>query len=229
MKLLCILISCCLLLLRKIKVKKILDLGCGVGGTIRYLKKKYNADYSGITLSSIQTEISQSLGTSVETADYLDTDWYRKRGSFDLIYAIESLQHNPDHEKLCRNLKLVSDSGTEIVVIDDFIIGNMRKSRSALFFKKMFIKHWHAYGFIDINEFSAVFEKHNFRLIEQQNLSEYMKRNIFLDFLAGPAALAAIIFPFKNPYIDNIIGGQSLKKLQTEGYSGYYKLVFRYN
>ncbi|KAG8376548.1 hypothetical protein BUALT_Bualt09G0074900 [Buddleja alternifolia] len=43
------------------KPKSIVDVGCGIGGSSRYLAKKYGAEAQGITLSPVQAQRAQAL------------------------------------------------------------------------------------------------------------------------------------------------------------------------
>ena len=43
------------------KPKRIVDVGCGIGGSSRYLAKKYGAKCQGITLSPVQAQRAQDL------------------------------------------------------------------------------------------------------------------------------------------------------------------------
>ncbi len=91
-------------MIRETEARRILDLGCGVGGSISYLRSRYEGDYTGITLSPVQYRIAMEQNIPVELGSYLDSSWFENKGAFDFIFAIESLQHNPDHEMLISNL-----------------------------------------------------------------------------------------------------------------------------
>lgn len=45
------------------------DVGCGIGGSSRYLAKKYGATCQGITLSPIQAQRAQALAAAEGLAD----------------------------------------------------------------------------------------------------------------------------------------------------------------
>lgn len=51
------------------KPKRIVDVGCGIGGSSRYLAKKYGAQVQGITLSPVQAKMAQDLTLAEELAD----------------------------------------------------------------------------------------------------------------------------------------------------------------
>ncbi|GMP91882.1 hypothetical protein CsSME_00042359 [Camellia sinensis var. sinensis] len=44
--------------------KSIVDVGCGIGGSSRYLARKYEAQCQGITLRPVQAQMAEGLATS---------------------------------------------------------------------------------------------------------------------------------------------------------------------
>ena len=85
--------------------KKILDVGCGIGGTSRYLAKKYtNSAVTGITLSSEQvkraTELASDRGINNVKFQVMDAlAMTFPDNSFDIVWACESGEHMPDKKK----------------------------------------------------------------------------------------------------------------------------------
>jgi tocopherol O-methyltransferase len=85
---------------------QILDAGCGVGGTARFLAKKFNAQVVGITLSPLQAEKGQQYSKLVgldQSVTIIAGDMMKLKSSsqkFDLICAIESVDYIEDKAKL---------------------------------------------------------------------------------------------------------------------------------
>ncbi|CAL5442075.1 unnamed protein product [Camellia sinensis] len=52
--------------------KRIVDVGCGIGGSSRYLARKYEAQCQGITLSPIQAQMAEGLAVSQGLANKAD-------------------------------------------------------------------------------------------------------------------------------------------------------------
>ncbi len=85
--------------------KRIVDLGCGIGGSALYLAEKYNAEVVGLTLSPFQarraTERAVAAGLSdrvrFEVADAQNPPL--ERGAYDLIWSMESGEHMSDKKK----------------------------------------------------------------------------------------------------------------------------------
>lgn len=46
------------------KGKNVVDVGCGIGGSSRYLASKYGANCKGITLSPVQAERANALAAA---------------------------------------------------------------------------------------------------------------------------------------------------------------------
>ncbi|CAM9308229.1 unnamed protein product [Pylaiella littoralis] len=103
--------------------KKVLDVGCGVGGTSRYLAKKLGPETSvtGITLSPKQVERATQLAKEqgVPNAKFQVTnalDMSFEDESFDLVWACESGEHMPDKGKYIEEMTRVLKPGGRLVV-----------------------------------------------------------------------------------------------------------------
>ncbi|GMH19690.1 hypothetical protein Nepgr_021531 [Nepenthes gracilis] len=103
--------------------KHIVDVGCGIGGSSRYLAKKFGAKCNGITLSPIQAQRAQALAetegladrVSFQVADALDQPF--ADGQFDLVWSMESGEHMPDKRKFASELVRVAAPGATIIIV----------------------------------------------------------------------------------------------------------------
>lgn len=102
--------------------KTVLDVGCGIGGTSRYLAAKYaNAQVTGITLSPNQvkrgTELAKERGLSNCTFKKMDAlNMEFPDNSFDLVWACESGEHMPDKAAYVREMTRVLKPGGTLVI-----------------------------------------------------------------------------------------------------------------
>jgi len=100
----------------------VLDVGCGIGGTSRYLAKRFpDAQVTGITISPEQqrraTELAGERGIAnakFELVDALKMTY--PDNSFDFVWACESGEHMPDKEKYVQEMTRVLKPGGRIVI-----------------------------------------------------------------------------------------------------------------
>ncbi|KAF0935503.1 hypothetical protein E2562_034284 [Oryza meyeriana var. granulata] len=105
------------------KPKSVVDVGCGIGGSSRYLANKYGAKCYGITLSPVQAERGNALAAeqglsdkvSFQVGDALDQPF--PDGQFDLVWSMESGEHMPDKRKFVSELARVAAPGTRIIIV----------------------------------------------------------------------------------------------------------------
>ncbi|KAI3695953.1 hypothetical protein L1987_78959 [Smallanthus sonchifolius] len=105
------------------KPKSIVDVGCGIGGSSRYLARKYGAECHGITLSPVQAERAQALAAaqgladkvSFQVADALNQPF--PDGQFDLVWSMESGEHMPVKLKFVSELARVAAPGATIIIV----------------------------------------------------------------------------------------------------------------
>jgi tocopherol O-methyltransferase len=81
---------------------KILDVGCGFGGSSIYLAKKYDAEATGITISQVQVEMANKAAAEAGVnAKFLlmDAEAMTFETPFDVIWSVESITHYHDIPK----------------------------------------------------------------------------------------------------------------------------------
>jgi tocopherol O-methyltransferase len=89
--------------LANIKVgSRILDIGCGFGGSSLYLTKKYGASATGITISPVQVKMAKEAAAKKNLdASFLlmDAEDMQFAQPFDLLWSVESISHYQDPRK----------------------------------------------------------------------------------------------------------------------------------
>lgn len=106
---------------------RVLDAGCGPGGSVFYLHAKFRGRYCGITLSEVQRDRATreaarrglSAACRFHVRDY-DTalDDLLPDGA-DVIVAIESLAHSADPARSAAHLARALRPGGRLVILDD--------------------------------------------------------------------------------------------------------------
>lgn len=81
---------------------RILDIGCGFGGSSLYLAKKYGASTTGITISPVQVRMAKEAAakTNLDASFFLmDAEEMQFSQPFDLLWSVESISHYRDPRK----------------------------------------------------------------------------------------------------------------------------------
>ncbi|MQM16759.1 hypothetical protein Taro_049722, partial [Colocasia esculenta] len=96
--------------------KNILDVGCGIGGSSRYLVKRYGAKCTAFTISPKEVERAKALTAAEGLADkvsYLVADAHQQPfpdGQFDLVWSMSSAEFMEDKRtfvsELARDIEL---------------------------------------------------------------------------------------------------------------------------
>lgn len=103
---------------------RVLDAGCGVGGTCMQLAREMGAHCTGITLVPAQAELAERRAARVATAgtcEFLVAD-FTQTGlapqGFDAVLAAESLCHCPDKAAFYREAARLLKPGGRLVVAE---------------------------------------------------------------------------------------------------------------
>lgn len=107
------------------EVKSMIDVGCGIGGSSRYIARKFGCKATGITLSPQQASRANEITArapdglaervSFQVGDALAQPF--SDGSFDLVWSMESGEHMPDKKQFVGELARVCAPGGRIIVV----------------------------------------------------------------------------------------------------------------
>ncbi len=104
---------------------KILDTGCGEGGSMAWISKNYQVDLTGITLSQKQADSGNAYfknqkinNAKIVVQDYTQTQF--ADATFDVIWAIESVCHAEDKSVFLTEMYRVLKPGGKIIMADFF-------------------------------------------------------------------------------------------------------------
>ncbi len=103
------------------QVPKIIDIGCGIGGSSLYLAEKLKAEVVGITLSPVQANRAQERATTAglkeratfKVANALNIPY--EDNTFDLVWSLESGEHMPDKTKFLQECYRVLKPGGRLI------------------------------------------------------------------------------------------------------------------
>ncbi|KAL9596834.1 MAG: hypothetical protein Q9219_005548 [cf. Caloplaca sp. 3 TL-2023] len=146
---------------------RVLDVGCGLGGTSRHLAKHRDCQVTGITISGKQVEMAFQLtldeanGSDAKVisrepvkvgrgstrfveldAEKID-EYFRGRDAFDCVWISEAMSHLPDKELFFRNAFNLLCPGGKLVVADWFKNEGLTYAQLEADIKPIESKHGH--------------------------------------------------------------------------------------
>jgi len=102
---------------------RVLDVGCGVGGSSRWLARNLGCRVSGVTISPVQVEMAQRLTAEagiqpepefrVDDANALSVE-----GPFDFIWSVEMISHLSDRAEFFRRCAALLAPGGRMAITD---------------------------------------------------------------------------------------------------------------
>ena len=162
------------------KGSRILDVGCGIGGSSRILAKYYGFNVTGITISPAQVKRARELTPSGLNCNFLVMDALDLKfedGSFDAVWSVEAGAHMNDKTKFADEMLRTLRPGGYLALAD----WNSRDLRACppSFVEKLVLKQlleqWVHPNFISVNEFTSILRanKNSSGKVASENWNSY--------------------------------------------------------
>lgn len=209
---------------------RVLDAGCGLGGTMIDLAARLDATCIGLTLSPSQAREANTaaarrdLGNRVRAivGSYDEPP----DGPFDLIVAIESIAHSPDPARTVRALTRVLAPGGWLAVVDDMPDPSATGDQDLATFQR----GWRCPVLWSAEAYRAEFARQALTLIHDVDLTgECRPRSLWRIVLLSAVNRAVHALPSAalRDVMDSHLGGLALERLVRRGRVRYRLLVAR--
>ena len=134
-------------------VKKVLEIGCGIGVLSSYLAEKYKWEVTGIDLDSEQIERAKNDYRENKYLKFFEADATKLPfgdNEFDLVLSVDALHHIPNRNKTFGEINRVLESNGFYVLVDTAL---------PRFFGKFSIPVDDVINYMERNSFKIIHEK----------------------------------------------------------------------
>lgn len=160
---------------------KVLDAGCGIGGSSLWLAKHPGCTVTGISLSDKQVATANKLAgeegltgrAHFEKQDFTATRY--PDGSFDVVWAIESVCHAPDKQLFINEAFRLLKKGGRLIMADFYKKEGLQGKDAALV--QQWANGWAIDDFASIESFTTQLERAGFRIIKKECATNAIRRS----------------------------------------------------
>lgn len=214
----------------------LVDFGCGVGGTLFDLGRRFpEARLHGVTISPRQAEIAERLAgrlgmgdrCSFTLGDFHETDLGVQA---EAVVAIESFAHSHSAEAFLANASRHLRPGGSLLVADDFLAmdADLLDARARRLVEQ-FRSGWRVPAVGTVESLVASGTKHGLELERVEELTDLTRPGVrtrdVLVAAVGPTLARLRLGGI--PFFGNIIGGNALQIGLREGFIRYRLVILR--
>lgn len=209
----------------------VVDLGCGVGGSLCHLASRLPIRGTGLTLSPVQVRHAEQRIRAAGLADRvrcLEADYCEPPAEIppaDLAYAIESMVHGPDPARFLAACARIVRPGGLLAICDDFL--RPADSAAARRTVERFRRGWHLNTLLHPDDLSVLAAGAGFEHLSTDDLTPHLR-------LGRPRDRAAALFiavcgwlPLDRTRFGHLVGGTALQTCLAKGWIGYDLALFR--
>jgi SAM-dependent methyltransferase len=211
----------------------VLDLGCGVGGSLFYLAPRLPIEAVGVTLSPVQVAFAQAKAQRLHLAHrcrFMEANFLHLP---DLkphvaVFAIESFVHCPDAARFFTAASDVLLSGGRLIMCDDFLTSPCEShlDHKARQYLADFRRGWHLRSLIATTQVQAHATNAGLTLIDNRDLTPYLALQSRWDRFIGRCVRWGHWLPLRAPCWLNWVGGHGGQMGLLSGLVKYRFLVF---
>jgi cyclopropane fatty-acyl-phospholipid synthase-like methyltransferase len=152
------------------KGEQILDAGCGIGGSSIWLARERDCEVTGISLNERQVNQANAFAAQkgladkvfFEQKDYTNT--FFPAGSFDVVWAIESVCYAHDKGSFLKEAYRILKSGGRLIIADFFKANHLNPDEEGLV--KKWANGWAVNDFSTMEDFDLKLKANNFQEVK---------------------------------------------------------------
>ena len=175
--------------------EKVLDAGCGIGGSSIWLAREKQCTVTGISLNETQIKKANRLAKALQLSgqinfdqqDYTHTSY--PSSSFDIVWAIESVCYVNDKTEFLQEASRILKPGGRLIIADFFKAGDLRLNEEAMV--KQWAAGWAINDFATIEEFNSKLSENNFDSIAWKDATTAIMpsaKRLYRSYFTGIAA-----------------------------------------
>ena len=155
---------------------KVLDAGCGIGGSSIFLAEKIGCNVTGISLSERQINKAKELAIEKKVEEKVDfrvmnycaTNFPNE--SFDIVWGCESICYADDKEQFIKEAYRLLKPGGRLVVADGFVTDFKNNDRSTI---RSWLTGWQVNYLETLDRFEEFMSETGFKNIFSSDISKF--------------------------------------------------------
>ena len=158
--------------------ERVLDAGCGIGGSTLFLAQNYGCKAVGISLSEKQilkaTELAKKRSltdlAAFEVRDFTRTGF--DNASFDVIWGLESVCHAQDKRTFINEAFRLLKPGGRLVVADGFFSSTTQQSEKQQNEMKIWLRGWGCDSLESVDAFHGFLAASGFKNVTYHDITK---------------------------------------------------------
>lgn len=215
---------------------RLVDLGCGFGGTIQYLVRRFGPAVwaAGVTISSQQAQVGQQWVNALDAQTqgaFVEADFHAVplTTGMDVAYSVEAFAHAGEPERYFTEVTRLLKPGGRLILCDDFRVD--RRPGHALTdadrrWLAIFQAGWHVPHLLSPAQVTALAARHQLHKVEEIDFSPDLRMRSFPDALLPLFTQAVQPNGRFSALVGSIVGGWALEHAIRRGTVTYRFLVF---
>lgn len=224
---------------RKLEAARVLDAGCGVGGTMASVAAAGVPLVVGITISTVQQQSGERFLADqlpagdtqweIHTGDFCDADFMTALGegrAFDLVYFVESFIHAPCAYRVLDYVSSLLKPSGRVLICDDFLSEEAPQEAGAPEARPLreFREGWHVENLGTISALKDAAAARGFSVESARDLTPYLELGRWRDRIIRALVPLLRVLPLPFAWRDNFIGGNAIQECLRNGSVRYYLL-----
>ncbi len=215
------------------KADKILDAGCGVGGTAIYLAKQTGAHITGISITEDQIKHAKNNAEKNKVSSlttFLQMNYEKTTfpsNSFNIIYGVESICYSYPKINFLKEAYRLLMPGGKLIIEDGYSIRKPKDSKEKTILDE-FKKGWALKELCLFNDMTKYLSLSGFTKIKEIDKTKEIKKSISYMYnlwrftIPFSFIISFIPLPFFRIIIQNNKSIKAINELYKEGILGYY-------